>query len=704
MASYPPPPPPYQPNPNDPNAWKYQRRILRDQAKAQRRMARAQSDYYRNRFRRRSMVGPLLLIAVGVVVLLVQTGHLQAYRLWEWEASWWPLLLVGIGLLLLAEWVFDQTFHREGDIPYVRRGIGGGVVFLLIVLAAGGALFHSLREGGHNFFAHGLHIGPDNIDEIFGDRHDSDQMLNQAFPANTSLAVSNPHGDVTVSGTSSDGQLHLTLHKQVYVHSNSEADSKAQSLQPQITNSGGILSVSLPSMEGAHADMVLTIPASTPVTINASHGDISVTTLKAPVTVSSDHGDVELSAITGNVEARISNSGSSFSAHNITGSVTVHGRSGDVTASDIAGPLTLDGEFFGSTHLEHINGAVHFHTSRTDLQLARLDGEIDIGNGSGLSVDQALGPFNLTTRNRNITLERVAGDVTVANSNGTVDLSSPMPLGNINVENRSGDVKLTLPEHANFHYQATTNDGDLESDFSSIQRDDSRHQNTASGIIGTGGPTVRLSTSHGDIALRKDNVAPLPPKAPAPPASPHEDFTVKDQDSSVTISKDGVRIIDGEGGNRVIIGKDGVRITKGPDGSKVIVGKDGTTRFTSNPDGTVVYVGKDGSRLTRNSDGSKVYVFGDGTRLTIEADRTTVYSGKDGSRITKNSDGSKVFLGKDGSRITINADGTKFATGPDGKPLSDSAIRDRLHNVDEDIRRAAEKGDSELRSQSTNSN
>jgi hypothetical protein len=37
----------------------------------------------------------VVLIALGVIALLVETGKLNAYHLWEWYIRWWPLLLAG---------------------------------------------------------------------------------------------------------------------------------------------------------------------------------------------------------------------------------------------------------------------------------------------------------------------------------------------------------------------------------------------------------------------------------------------------------------------------------------------------------------------------------------------------------------------------------------------------------------------------------
>jgi DUF4097 and DUF4098 domain-containing protein YvlB len=351
-----------------------------------------------------------------------------------------------------------------------------------------------------------------------GDKHESDQTLAQAFPAGATLTVNNPRGDVTISGTSDDNQIHVSVHKEVYTRSDSDAEAKAQRLSPNLNANSNNVVLSLPSMDGARADLTITLPATAASTVNANRGDVKITAIKAPVTITANHGDIELSAITGDITARINNSGSNLSAHSVTGALTVEGRSHDTTISDINGPLTLRGEFFGDAHFERIRGPLKFHTSRTDFQLARLDGQIDISSSAALSTSEAVGPLTLTTHSRNITLDRVAGDVSVTNRNGSVDVTSAPPLSNVTVENRNGSVTITVPEQANFAYQFDATNGDIESDFSEIKgtSEDSR-KNAVSGTIGKGGALLRVTTSQGDVSLKKASIMPLPPMPPMPP-------------------------------------------------------------------------------------------------------------------------------------------------------------------------------------------
>lgn len=527
MAGYPPPYPPPPGPPGPPyggpyrNDYKYQRRVMRDQARAQREMFKAQRDAYRAQYRgmrRGSIVGPILVIGIGILFLLVQMHKLSADRLWNWFGNYWPLLLIGVGTVVLIEWGADQFLHRDDPEPHFRRSIGGGVVALIIVMVVLGVVFEGIHDGGRSFFAHNFDLNQEDIDQFLGDKHESDQTIAQAFPAQGTLEVDNPRGDVTISGTSDDDQVHILAHKEVYTRTDSDAANKAQQLSPNLTMNGTNMQLRLPAVEGARVDLIITLPATSGETVMANHGDIHLTSIKGQVTLTANHGDVEVSAITGPVSVHIQNAKSSFTANTITGPVELAGRGDDVTITDISGPVSMQGDFFGSTHLERIRGGFKFHSSRTDFQMARLDGETNFTD-EDLTADQAVGPVILSTRNRNITLDRIAGDINVTNRNGKVDLTSAPPMGNVTVENRNGEVSLTLPDQAAFHINAETSDADIENDFALPVTENNNHK-SLTGTIGKGSATIKITTTQEDVAIKRASVAPLAPLAPPAPPSP----------------------------------------------------------------------------------------------------------------------------------------------------------------------------------------
>ena len=262
--------------------------------------------------------------------------------------------------------------------------------------------------------------------------------------------------------------------------------------------------------------MTITVPAATPLAITANRGSVDVNGTKATLFVTSDRGDVTLGAINGAVTAHVNNNNSSFTARNVTGAVSLTTAGHDITFADINGPVIINSQAGGSTHLEHIRGSTSYHSGRTQFDAARLDGEFDI-NGKDLTVDSAVGPVTLTTYSYDVLLQHIAGSITVSNNHGSVDLTSLPPLGNATIDNHNGSVTFTVPEKSSFSLQATVANGHIDSDFLSANtRSDTRQNQHLDGTVGNGGPVLRVTTTHGDISLRKGDLQPLPP----PPAMP----------------------------------------------------------------------------------------------------------------------------------------------------------------------------------------
>ena len=82
----------------------------------------SQVPYYRPR--PRSIVGPLVLITIGVLFLLRTTGVISPRSFHNWMVHYWPLLLIVWGVAKLLEHVWARQ-HGE---PTPRLGAGGIVL------------------------------------------------------------------------------------------------------------------------------------------------------------------------------------------------------------------------------------------------------------------------------------------------------------------------------------------------------------------------------------------------------------------------------------------------------------------------------------------------------------------------------------------------------------------------------------------------
>jgi len=516
-------PPPYQP-PLTPDEQRRQQKAYWQQQKA---AFRTQRDYWRSQRRdqryywramhRPSIVGPIVLLAIGVVALLINAGKLSGPFFWDWLIRWWPLLLVGVGLISLLEWFLDR------DQPYRRKTNAFGIILLISIIVG-----IAYSRGHLNRWSEQIGAGnPDNWSSFMGEDHDHDADTSVAIPANAAVQIQNPRGDVTITG-SSDGQLKIHAHQVVNTNSDSEADRTFPLLDPKVTVNGNSVLVRIEGRDNGHADLTIELPEGATTDVTAGRGDVSVEGVKGASNVTANHGDVKLSEIGGSVHAHLSRG--DFSAHQIGGAVSVDGHLSDVTVSDVTGSLTLDGEFFGDTHLEQIGSTVRFHSSRTDLDLGRLAGDLTM-DSDDLHVGQAVGPLRIVTHSKNIECTQISGDVHIENANGEVSVTAVEPLGNIQITNASDPVTLTLPPNAGFSIDATTNGGDLNTDFSLNVTGGDEHR-SANGSVGKGGPKIEINARHGDISIKKGDLSmpPMPPmpqmpkmpKVPAMPSGPEK--------------------------------------------------------------------------------------------------------------------------------------------------------------------------------------
>jgi DUF4097 and DUF4098 domain-containing protein YvlB len=463
-----------------------------------------------------SIVGPLILIAVGVIAALIMWGHMDAAQFWSWYGRWWPLLLIAAGLGLLAEWMLDQ----RRQVP-VRRG--GGFVGILILLAFIGVGYGIASNHWDNW--HNNWDDHDDFNSMFGrPQHDQDQqVLNTTVPANATIQIENPRGDVSIS--SGEGQsVEVQAHQIAYANSDSEAKKIFDAEKADVVVSGGTVMVKTPGHSDGAMNLTITVPKNAAVNVEAGHGDVSAAGLGAGATITASHGDVHLSSIQGSVQVHFSSNKGDFSAHQVTGDITADGKCNDLTLSEVKGKVTINGDIFGETHFENLTGGVHLHTSITDLQFGDLPGDLTL-NDEDLHITEAKGGVRVTTHSKNIDLAQVSGDTYVNDRDGNISIE---PAGAYGVEARNshghGDIELTLPSNASVTVDGHTRNGDIVSDFPlTVSGDESK---TVSGRIGGGQAKITVSTDVGDVRIKRGEEAqgavPAAPKSltPAVPKPP----------------------------------------------------------------------------------------------------------------------------------------------------------------------------------------
>ena len=465
---------------------------------------------------RRSLSGPVVLIALGILFLLGTMGLLDWRHLGHWFANYWPILLIGWGVLKLVEY---QQAQRQGTRA---SGIGAGGVFLVIFIIIFGLIATHASRFHWEQLRDQIDINDDGDFPFFGSKYNFDDQLTQTFPAGASLRIIDTRGAVNVIA-SQDDQIHVVVHKRISAESQADADKWNGGTKPQLTVSGNVVTLNANNQgAGDHwvaEDLDISLPRQAAVVASTRYGDVSVTGREGNLEITSQHGDVNTTDIRGKVSLNLDHSSARISQ--IASDVSITGRANDVSIEDVKGAAHLDGEFMESVKLAKISQPVTFKSSRTNMDFSRLDGDLDLDSGD-LQASDLIGPLRLNTRSKDIRLTGVSGDVRMEDENGSVELRMNK-LGSVQVENRKGDIQLYLPDKAGFQLDAHARNGEIETDFDQLKIDNANDQAIATGTVGGGGPHIVVSNEHGTIEIRKASEAsetPAPPKAPKAPRAP----------------------------------------------------------------------------------------------------------------------------------------------------------------------------------------
>ncbi|RRA48688.1 DUF4097 family beta strand repeat-containing protein [Acidipila sp. EB88] len=471
--------------------------------------------------RRPSITLAVSEILIGILLLLIMANSLPFATFWQAYARWWPLLLIVIGVLLLLERTLDTSLNRRaaerfgpGGFYIPRRRRSGGLVILVLILIATGALGRWASFVPSNDF----HWDPDwNWNwSLTGETHENDVALEEPFVANGTITIDNGRGDVEIS-PSTDDRIHVTAHQLAHV-ADRDKDKAFQNTRPVLAVHGSSATVTVPERSGVEVKLVVLVPDSAACTVSTHHGDLSVSGLRKALTVNQDHGSVALDSLGGPVRLKMDHG--DVHARALTSDLAIEGWADDVTASDIGGRVTLNGDFMGDTELDTVKGSVGFHSHRTDLDLAHMDGHFSL-DSDNLKIDGASGGVKLKTRSKDVEVTGLSGDATIVDSNSDVSVTGRKPLGTVTIENNTGDVTLAVPAAVGFSIHGQTGqDDELSSEFPLTQSVEGGRKQIA-GQVGAGGPHIELSTLHGDLRIQRSSgegiAVPTPPTPPTPP-------------------------------------------------------------------------------------------------------------------------------------------------------------------------------------------
>jgi hypothetical protein len=453
--------------------------------------------------RRGSLVGPMLIILIGVWFLL--SSLRPDLPLLEIAARYWPFVLIGWGALRLIEIV--SWAARGRALP--RAGISGGewALVVLICLVGSGMWVFSHRGPWRN-----LAVITSNRLEIFGHTFDYPIEEQKApAPKAARIVVENLRGSVRVTGASTE-EVTVSGRKSIRAFSESEADSANRQGAIEISTTGDQIVVRtnqdrVTGDQRITTDIEMSVPRSASLEVRSRYGDFEISDIDGPVDITSDNATVRLD--------------------NLGSAVRLNVQRGDLLrASNIRGGIEILGNGSGAREMElsAIGGEVALRTPLTELRLAKLPGRIHMDPGE-LTGSNLVGPIRYsTTRRRDVRLEDFTQSLELSVIHGDIALRpGSQPLPKIDAQTVSGEIELAVPANAKFLLKATTRRGELNNEFGSVLRteyDGGSESGTSGSIVGgiEQGVPITLQTTRGSITIRKDDGSSLTPALPSPPA------------------------------------------------------------------------------------------------------------------------------------------------------------------------------------------
>ncbi|HUU12993.1 MAG TPA: DUF4097 family beta strand repeat-containing protein [Terriglobia bacterium] len=471
-------------------------------------------------YRRGSIFWALTLIGVGAIFLY--NNFNPAIRPWYIIAKFWPILIIFWGLSKLVDYLQAQA-HPETTPPPL---FSASEVILLILILLMGSLVSKivLNPWQHWPEAMGIEVN-DEFADLFLDSYTYTETLTQPAKSPASLLAVVRRGNVEIHG-SDQANIEAVVTKTVRAPDQAAAKKIADEAKVEIVEQAGryLLKTNLDSLpangRNVRLDVMLRVPKNSATEITTERGDIVLDGVTGDQNLTGHRGDVRVTNVEGLV--RIHKSRGATSVRDVKGSVEVDGRGEDVEVAGVSGTVAVNGEFSGSVQFRELPQSARFASSRTDMTVQKLTGRLNMELGS-LDASGIDGPIEISTRQKDISLEDFKHMVKIANTNGDVRLRTETPPRQpIDVDLKKGQIDLTLPSACNFQIDATSRNGDVECDFAAPGLVITKEGSSPSikGTYGKGGPAIRLETTYGTVRLMRLGAHPSPPAVPSTPAAP----------------------------------------------------------------------------------------------------------------------------------------------------------------------------------------
>ncbi len=476
--------------------------------------------------RRGSVIGPLILIGLGVLFLFRNLW--PEIPLVDLISRFWPFLLIAWGAVRLLEIVFWSMTGK----PLPRNGVSGGEWALIFVICIVGATMYTAHNAPSWFPTRSawrrvvLPMG-ESYDYTFA-------PVEKPCAKNCRVVIEGFRGNAKIIG---NAELTVKASGQETVRSFQQADADSANKQTPLeliqqgdqiivrTNQDRVNDRVQPT-----AELEISVPQGSSIEAHGRYGDFDIQNVNGNVNINSDNAGVRLENLGGNVQID-TRASDTIRAVDVKGNVELKGRGEDVELRNIAGLVTVNGVYVGEIQLSNLAQPLRWEDPLNSMGFEKLPGQVRASRGE-FTGNNIVGPVRLKARSSDVQLSDFTQSLDLTLDRGDIDLKPGKNLPKMDVHTRSGDITLALPPGAKFDLRASTAHGEADNEYGDpLREQEAGHGNIIAGSTG-GGPELRLETGRGSVNVRKasseetttfpdiPSAPPKPPKVPNAPNSP----------------------------------------------------------------------------------------------------------------------------------------------------------------------------------------
>ncbi len=306
------------------------------------------------------------------------------------------------------------------------------------------------------------------------------------------VIIENVSGDIRMN-QGAPGQLIIGGKKVIKAPSERSAEEEAKRIKVEVKREKGKVRIWV--KDGRRGDRVffgfgrrvsswvdfdLRIPSGSDLEVNSTSGDITARGIKGGTTIKTTSGDIYL-------EGSI-------------GPTVVHTTSGDVNLKGIVGQVNIEGTS-SDLNLTGIKGDVKISVTSGDIDGRDIEGNLTVEGTSGdVQITRLKGDLQISLHSGEVKADMTQGGAKVKTTSGDVCIKATLQEDkNYQVDTSSGDVSFKMKGSTSFNLVIDTASGEITTKVPLIISSISR--NHLEGRVGPGGPTVRITTSSGDVEL-----------------------------------------------------------------------------------------------------------------------------------------------------------------------------------------------------------